>query len=263
MSSQKVSSYSSVTCQICSEKFNFLSSLVIHYVKVHHVFVCDLCGSCFDDEISLERHSHAKKIRLKVFECKYKCNYKSLFTYMYISVPHQCLKCYGVYRTQRNLRQHISAVHKNVSTSQAVNLSYVCDHCNRKFSNDYELNRHLKNCSSVEKESMFYSVPESSLGKRNESEPSQDKSITCSDLQQYDIPSVGVISLQVMSADTLLPEKVYSIPQGQLESEGHSSESIQSESLYNCLENYLDHATPGPHEEATEVDELINLALSF
>lgn len=56
--------------ETCSEKFNHLSSLVLHYYTQHGLYLCGSCGEHFKNKAMLDEHIHASDQPLDVFEGK-------------------------------------------------------------------------------------------------------------------------------------------------------------------------------------------------
>ncbi|XP_044727330.1 zinc finger protein OZF-like isoform X1 [Chrysoperla carnea] len=126
-----------VTCHICGKsvtKKNIKVHLVIH--EERNTIKCDVCSKTFLHQKNLERHVkvlHEKQIRARNYLCNI-CGHASLsapFLRKHLRThsterPYACEHCDKTYRSELNLKEHVSKVHLNQRRFQ-------CTFCSQAF----------------------------------------------------------------------------------------------------------------------------------
>lgn len=151
----------SFECDQCSKKFSFKGSLGRHIRSVHEKiknFICDeqTCDKSFSNSYDLKQHvisSHEKgdrsdrtcKICFKVFK---KVKYMQLHEASIHNTEPQffCPICNRGFSFQRSMDRHIKAIHEDIK-------DYNCtsEGCGRAFRSRYELNEHFNNIHAAVK----------------------------------------------------------------------------------------------------------------
>lgn len=143
-----------ITCDICGTKTKEIPQLIkhrnLHFFERNSELKCAACTQEFDNYDLLVRHALIckEKFKLSGDKCKY-CgkrfgSYASLRAHVLIHVPHLlpesrqekiCEICSKVCPDQDRLRAHRRRSHKIDA--------YCCDHCQKKFAERPELQKHL------------------------------------------------------------------------------------------------------------------------
>jgi len=104
-------------CHICQKTFKTRDALRHHQFLHDKKFECEQCGKCFGYSRNLELHLKSHK-GIKDFQC------------------HNCTKAFY---SLRSLKMHMEIKHMTVFDKKA---SFVCDKCDKKYTNQPSLDRH-------------------------------------------------------------------------------------------------------------------------
>ncbi|KAL0808600.1 hypothetical protein ABMA28_013041 [Loxostege sticticalis] len=130
-------------CTVCKEEFLFFKTLGKHMNEHTSNHVCDVCGKCFllVERLRVHVRLHSE-VEMKCDRCDKifvtKPALKSHIRYVHERKPFACSICDESFPTYRKRLQHFVERHGRTP------LSLHCDQCDKTFSSNNSLNRHVK-----------------------------------------------------------------------------------------------------------------------
>ncbi|XP_073842882.1 uncharacterized protein isoform X2 [Musca autumnalis] len=166
-------------CEICNQRFTTQKALNGHSNKTHpgaepSKHKCELCGSCFTESGSLR--AHTRKKHPSSIDSEYICeicnhrfttqtgldmHYNRMHPEPQKSNKHKCDVCGNSYKNSYVLQKHMRIKH-----ASSMDLEYICEICNQRFTTQAGLKRHSHRVHPCERQSQLAESKTSILRKR-------------------------------------------------------------------------------------------------